>query len=331
VAVVDLSRVLRAHRRWPEYAALTKRIQSVQFRLSSPPPPPEPPREALQPNLQAEAERLQASLRAELDALRDQLQRGVEAYANDLRAGQEAEFADRNRELNAELTKTLEAKRDELQRELERFELAAMAEYRVPLANLRVKADVVGLANEEEAKRIQAEGERISKERDERIRVKAQALEKQMQEFSQARTEEAEAKLKQFGSALEEDAKGKVAAKEAEARAELEAAVKMREQTFNTSMEGRRKLAVEGVQGQLRAAQERYVKQLEAEGARLQAELQELTAQRFRLEDSMLAEIKIELATIAQERRVDAVVTQAIAHRGVVDVTADLVARLRRP
>jgi hypothetical protein len=330
IAVVDLGAAIRAHRRWSELSTLAKRIESVQFRLATPPPPPDLPPGQAGPNLDAEAARLQASLKAELDALRDQLHAQVEAYANDLRAEQEAKLADRQRELNAELTKVIEAKRDELQRDLERFELATMAEYKIPLLNLRVKADVVGVSSEEEAKRIQAESERITKERDEKIRARSQTLEKQMQEFAQSRTADAEARLKTYVTSLEEEAKAKVQAKEDEARGQLEAEVRKREELFKTSMESRRKLVVDGAQGQLRAAQERYLKQVEAEATRLRVELQELTAQRLRLEDSMLAEIKIEVATLAQQRRIDAVLTQTIGRSNVIDLTPDLVARLKR-
>ncbi|MDR7418824.1 MAG: hypothetical protein QN178_07920 [Armatimonadota bacterium] len=330
VAIVDLGAAIRAHRRFAELAALSKKIDAIQVRLASPPPPPEVPAPTGGANLQGEADRLQTAYRAELDALRDQLHARVEAFANDVRAEQEAKLADRQRELNAELTKTLEAKRDELQRDLERFELATMAEYRIPLLNLRVKADVVGVSNEEEAKRIQAESERITKERDEKVRTRAQALEKQLQEFSQTRNAEAEAKFKAYIAALEEEAKARVEARTDEARAELEAEVKKREKLFTEAMEGRRKLVTEGAQDQLRAAQERYARQVEAESRRLRVELQELTAQRLRLEDSMLAEIKIEIATLAQERRIDAVLTQALGHRNVLDLTPDLIARLKR-
>lgn len=330
VAVVDLGALLRAHRRWGELEALHRRIGALQVRLASPPPAPEPPKTEVGPDLQAEADRLQASLKAELEELRQQLQRRVEAYANDVKAEQEAKLADRQRELNVALSKTVEAKRDELQRELERFELATMAEYRIPLLNLRVKADVVGIANEEEVKRIQAESDRLHKERDEKVRVHAQALDRQMQEFVRTSTAEAEATFNAYVASLEDEARVKIEAKEREARAEFDSAVRQREETFRTAMESRRKLVMDTAQTQLRAAQEQYARQVEAEAARLRAELQALDGQRVRLEDSMLAEIKIEVATVAQERRIDVVVTQTIAHRGVIDITPAVIARLRR-
>jgi hypothetical protein len=330
VGVVNLDALFRAHRRWPELDALSKKMDTLQLHLSSPPPPPELPRTAVGPDLQAEADRLKASLQGEIDAIRDQLRGRLEAHVNDLRAEQEAKLADRQRELNAELTKAVETKRDELQRELDQFELATMAEYRIPLLNLRVKADVVGISNEEEAKRIAQEGERLQKERDERIKAKGQALEKQIQEFSESRTADAESRLKAYITSLEEEARARIEAKDAEARAELQAAVRAREESLRSAMEARRKLGAEGVEAQVRAAQERYAKQVQAETARLRTELQAVAEQRFRLEDSMMAEIKIEVASVAQRRGIDAVVTRALARPGIVDLTPDVAVRLKR-
>jgi hypothetical protein len=329
VAIVDLEQLLRVHRRWAEFETLNRRMDAIHLRLSSPPPPPEPPQSVAAPDLQSEGDRLRASYTAELDALREQLHRRVEAFANDLRAEQEAKLADYQRELNVTLTKTVEARRDELQRDLERFELATMAEYRVPLANLRVRADVVGLASEEEARRVQAEAERIQAERDQKIRTRAQALEQQMQEFSQARTAEAEGTFKAFIATLEDEARTKIEAEETKARQELEAEVRKREELFRVAMEGRHKVVVEGAQDQFRQAQERYVRQVEAEAARLRTELRALDEQRLRLEDSMLAEIKIEVAAAAQARRIDAVVTRALAYPNVIDLTEDVASRLK--
>lgn len=330
VAIVDLPRLVRAHRRWPELQALLKKTEAVQVQLSSPPPPPDMPRTPGGTNLQAEADRLKRSLQAELTALEGQLQRRLEAYVNDLRAEQEARLADRQRELNAELQKVAETKRDELQRDLERFELATMAEYRIPLTNLRVKADVVGVTNEEEGKRLREEGDRIQKERDEKIRARAQTLEKQFNEFQDARTRDAEANFKALVTSLEEEARAKINAQQEQAQAEMQAAIRERESRLARAMEARRKIVVEGMDAQVRAAQERYARQVEAQGARLRTELQALGEQRLRLEDAILAEIKIEVATIAQGRQIDVVLTRGLSHPGVIDLTPDVIARLRR-
>lgn len=330
VAVVDLVTLLKAHRRWPELEALNKKIQAIQLRLASPPPPPPLPQPDLSKELQDQGERLAAGMREEMKALEAQARARLEAYANDLRVEHEARLADKQRQLNAELQQALETKRDELQRELEKFELATMAQYRIPLLNLRLKADVVGITNEEEARKLSAEAERLTTERDGKIRTKADGLAKTLEEFQKTKSAEAESQFKALVAAAEEDGNAKIKEKEAVERAGLEAAAREREEAVRKAVEERRRVLIGGTEQQARDAQERYRRQVQAEATRLQTELQELTGQRLRLEDSVLAEIKIEVATLAQQRKVDAVLIHAVASVNAIDLTQDVVARLKR-
>lgn len=281
--------------------------------------------------LQAEVERLQAAYRAELDAIGEQIKKRIEAFAADLKAEQEGKLADRHKQLNAELQRVIEAKRDEMQRELDRFELATMAEYRVPLLNLRLKGDVVGVTSEEEARRLNQEAERITKERDAKVRVKAQALESTLEEFQKAKTAEAEAQIKALIASLEDDANARVKAKQEEADAEMKAAVHVREESLNHAVEERRKLLVGSANQQMRVTQEAYARRMEAQAARLRQELETMAGQRFRLEDSLLAEIRIEIAGLAQDQKIDAVLTRVLASTTAVDLTQAVIARIRRP
>ncbi|MGQ0550678.1 MAG: hypothetical protein ACT4PY_13525 [Armatimonadota bacterium] len=333
LAVVDIQAVLRSHRRWPELEALLKRIETLQIRLNNPLPPPQPPAAGadIKATLQAEGDRIFASLQAELTALEEQAKRRFDAFVADLRAEQEGKLADTQRALNAEFQKGVEARRDELQRELEKFELSTMAEYRLPLLNLRLKADIVGVSNEEEGKRLSEEGDRLLRERDAKIRAKAQALDKSLDEFQKARTTDAETQLKTLIKTLEEEAAKKIDARQAEMRDELRAEAKTREAGLRKAIEERQKLLVGGTEEQLRALQEQYARQVQAEGTKLQAELRAVHEQRIRLEDSVVAEIKIEIASVAQERRIDVVLTRAVASTDAVDVTKAVIARMRRP
>ncbi len=330
VGVVDMAVLLRTHRRWPELEGLNKRIDALQFRLANPPQPPALPPQNFDPQLQAEADRLSAAYRAELAELEEQAKRRVEAFAADIKAEAEATLADRQRQANEELQRALEAKRDELQRDLEKFELATMTDYRIPLLNLRLKADVVGLSNEEEAKRLNEEAGRLLQERDGKIRTRAQTLDKTMQEFQQTKAAEVETRFKAGVAAVEEEANKRIAAETAETRAQFEAAIKEREARLRGGVEQRRQILAGGTEEQVRAAQERYARQLRAEGGRLQEELQALHGQRLRLEDAMVAEIKIEIATLAQERKVDVVLARTVANVDGVDLTQAVIPRLKR-
>ncbi|MDQ7840208.1 MAG: hypothetical protein RDU83_04165 [bacterium] len=331
VGFVDLGRALRAHRRWPEMEALVKQMDAIQVRLSNPPPPPEGPVVDLGPELQAEVERLQAAYRVELSTIDGQIKQRIEAFAADLKAEQEGRLADRHKQLNAELQRVIEAKRDEMQRELDRFELATMAEYRVPLLNLRLKGDVVGVTSEEEARRLNQEAERITQERDAKVRARAQALEKALEEFQKAKTAEAEAQIKALIVSLENDANARIQAKQEEAGAEMQAAMRVREESLNRAMEERRKILVGSAGQQMKVTQEAYARRVEAQAGRLRQELETLAGQRFRLEDSLLAEIKIEVAALAQEQKIDAVLTRVLASTTAVDLTQAVIARIRRP
>ncbi len=330
VGVVDMAVLLRTHRRWPELEGLNKKIDALQLRLANPPQPPALPPQNFDPQLQAEADRLSAAYRAELAELEEQAKRRVEAFAADVKAEAEAKLADRQRQANEELQRAFEVKRDELQRDLEKFELATMTDYRIPLLNLRLKADVVGLSNEEEAKRLNEEAGRLLQERDGKIRTRAQTLDKTMQEFQQTKTAEVETRFKAGVAAVEEEANKRIAAETAATRAQFEAAIKEREARLRSGVEQRRQILVGGTGEQVRAAEERYARQLRAEGGRLQAELQALHGQRLRLEDAMVAEIKIEIATLAQERKVDVVLARTVANVAGVDLTQAVIPRLKR-
>lgn len=311
--------------------ALSKQMDALQARLANPPIPPEGPVVDLGAELKAEVERLQEAYRAELSAIEEQTKKRIEAFAADLKAEQEGKLADRHKQLNAELQRVLEARRDEMQRELDRFELATMAEYRVPLLNLRLKGDVVGVASEEEARRLNQEAERITKERDAKVRAKAQALEQTLEEFQKAKAAEAEAQIKALITSLENDANARIKAKQEEGAAEIRAAVREREEALNRAVEERRKLLIGSANQQMRVTREAYIRRWEAQAARLRKELETLAGQRFRLEDSLLAEIKIEVAALAQDQKIDVVLTRVLASTNAVDLTQGVIARIRRP
>ena len=59
-------------------------------------------------------------------------------------------------------------------------------------------------------------------------------------------------------------------------------------------------------------------------------EIRALQEQRVRLEDSILAEVKIEVATIAQQQQLDVVLTRHLANVAAIDLTPDVVEKLKR-
>jgi Skp family chaperone for outer membrane proteins len=55
-----------------------------------------------------------------------------------------------------------------------------------------------------------------------------------------------------------------------------------------------------------------------------------LQEQRARMEDSILAEVKIEVAAIAQDRKLDVVLTRLVANVAGIDITTDVIQKLKR-
>ena len=55
-----------------------------------------------------------------------------------------------------------------------------------------------------------------------------------------------------------------------------------------------------------------------------------LQEQRVRLEDGILAEVKIEIAAIAQDRKLDVVLTRFVTNVAGIDITSDVVQKLKR-
>jgi len=95
-------------------------------------------------------------------------------------------------------------------------------------------------------------------------------------------------------------------------------------------VEQRRRDLIAAAEAQLRGQQDAYARELETRARRLRSELAALQAQRARLEDSILAEVKIEVATIAQAQRLDLVLTRYLVSPGGINITADVIRKLRR-
>ena len=330
VAVVDLQQAARAHPRWRELNAVIERIQRTEVELMVAPPPPPVPETDLRKALDEEAVRLRSAFTKELDALRDESRRQLDAHAADVRKELEAKIEASRADIVAEATKTIDAKREEMRRQLRAVELEIMEEYRYPILNLRVRGEVAALSSEAEARAIARQISALQTERDERIREKQDETQKAFVEFQKTAEADVNARLKAEQTELEGQAQEQVKAKERELQAGLTTLAAQREAEFNTRMEARRRALISGAEAQLRSQQQQLARDVQARAARLQAEIRTLQEQRIRLEDSILAEVKIEVATIAQEQQLDVVLTRHIANVTAVDLTSTVVRKLKR-
>ncbi len=330
VGVVDLAVVTRAHPDWQELDAVARQVQDVQAQLAQLPTPPAADQADLQRMLDAEAQRLRVELTKELEFLRLDGQRRLETYANEIRSEQEARLEQTRRDLEAQGEQDLMAKHDELRAQLRAAEQAVRDEYRYPLLNLRLRAEVAGLTSEEEAKQMLQQMQALQQEREGRIQAKADEMQQSFAEFQKTAEADINAKLRAAQDAVQLEGQQRLAAREREAQAELTRAAAELEKTFRARLDARRRQIVQMGQIQLQGRQGTYTESLSERSRRLQAELAALQQQRARLEDSILAEVKIEVAAIAQERKLDVVLTRYITNVTGLDITADVVAKLKR-
>jgi hypothetical protein len=330
VAVVDLDKAARAHPRWRELNAIIERIKRTEVELMVAPPQPPVPETDLRKALDEEAARLRSTFTKELDALREESRRQLDAYAADVSKELAAKVEAAKAKLVEETTKAIAAKRDELTRQLRASELEIMEEYRYPILNLRVRGEVAALSSEAEARAIARQITALQTERDDRIREKQEETQKAFLEFQKAAEADVNATLQATQTELQTQAQEQVKGKERELRDSLSALAAQREAEFNTRMEARRKALIASAEAQMRGQQGQFVRDVQARAARLQAEIRTLQEQRIRLEDSILAEVKIEVATIAQERQLDVVLTRHVANVSAVDLTPTVVRKLTR-
>src|SRR5438093_5499141 len=186
VGVVDLQVVTRAHPRWQELDAVAQQLQDVQAQLALLPAAPGMPEVDAQRALDLEARQLQGELDKELAFLKQDTERRLEAFADGLRTEQASKIDQVRQDLEAQGGRAILAKRDELRAQLREAEQSIRDEYRYPLLNLRLRAEVAGLTSEEEAKQLQQQVQALQDERAQRIAVKADEAQKAFTAVQQA-------------------------------------------------------------------------------------------------------------------------------------------------
>ncbi len=330
IGVVDLQAVTRAHPRWSELDAVVRQINDVQAQLASLPPLPAVLDPDVQRLLDAEAQRLRADVEKELEFLRQDGRRRLEAFADELRAEQEARLAQTRQDLDAQGSREIGSTRDALRAQLRAAEQEIRDEYRYPLLNLRLRAEVAGLTSEDEAKQLSQQAQALQDERERRIQAKTEELQRSFAEFQRGKEAEINAKLKAAQEALQAEAEQRLASRERETQAEFARAAAEMEKTFRARLERRRIQMMETAQAKLLGQQASNPESGVQRSRRLRAELAALNEQRLRLEDSILAEVKIEIAALAQEHRLDVVLTRYVANLTGIDITADVVHKLKR-
>ena len=330
VGVVDLQVVTRAHPHWQELNAVVQQVADVQAQLALLPAAPVMPEVDVQRALDLEARQLQGELDKELAFVKQDTERRLEAFADGLRTEQAAKIDQVRQDLEAQGGRAILAKRDELRAQLREAEQSIRDEYRYPLLNLRLRAEVAGLTSEEEAKQLQQQVQALQDERAQRIAAKADETQKAFTAFQKAKEDEINAKLLTAEQAAQAEAQQRLLVRQQELQEELRHTAVGMEETFRTRLDRRRKELLAAAQGPVPGRQGTYTESLGERTRRLRAELASLQEQRVRLEDGILAEVKIEVAAIAQDRRLDVVLTRFVSNVAGIDITTDVVEKLKR-
>jgi hypothetical protein len=325
-----VDKVARIHPRWPELDALTKKLGEVDALLAAPPQLSPVEQARLQRQLQAQARKLEAEFQVELRALRQQQETRLARYGEQIQGEQRKKVAELRAQIDVELKTAVEARAAALRAELRQFEAQVIDEYRFPIANLRLKADVVGVASEEELRHLTDELDRLLKERDAKVRARAEVLEIALRDFERARIAEANVRLEQAQREADAEIRRLVDARKKELDAEGARISRARQRAFQARLNDFRRRLAGIVEGQLTAAQGRQTEGLRQRREQLLAERRALAEQRARLEDSILADVKIEVAAIAAARGFDVVLTRYLTNLAGEEITTDVVARLKR-
>ncbi len=349
IVVVELDRASRAHPRWAEVDALDRRIQELLGQLSAVTASAHvaaPPSVDLTPELRAAAQHESAQLTpefrrrmdAEVSGAEAAAHRELDAYAAKVRADQQREFESKRIEIQASVQKTVQDKATALQQDSAQFQQQTLEQYRLPLLNLRLKLDAVSPSDKKESDRVAQQLQTLIKERDDKIaahdKVNQDALaafQKQQQDAYTQQLQALQQDLNKRGQQLLDRKAAEItarlhtdlSAKQAQLSAELTA-------RMHADMHTREQAIISSARAQMAAAQSQSLQTLQVRIASLRAQISEAQAARVRLMATIMADLRVESAALAQQKGWDLVLTRAVDAPDAPDVTADLIARIKK-
>ena len=339
IAVVDLTRATRVHPRWAEVAALDRQISVLQAKLALASDPRlsaariEIPRVDLTPEMKAAVERMRPEFQHEVEAVRAAARAELDAYAAQVRAGQQQQLVAKRAALEAQMTAAIQEKRDALDQDGQEYQQQQLAEYRLPILNLKLKLENVQPSARGDVETLNEQLQALTKERDEKIAAHEKANQETLQEFQQGQIRQSNDRLSALSAQLNTDGQRLVDARAAEITARVRAQLEATQAEFNQRLRGQQEAIVTSA----RAAQAQAVAQAQAQARSeteriraLQDQLVAVQRDRARLYALILAAVRVEAAGLAQERKWDVVLTEAISAPGAFDATDEVIARIRR-
>jgi Skp family chaperone for outer membrane proteins len=348
VAVVDLTRAMRVHPRWPEVTALDRQISGLEVKIvaatQNRPATAirlDVPRVDLTPEMRAAVERMRPELQQQAEAVKAAARKELEAFVAELRAEQQKKVDAKRAELEAQLVKAMQDKQQANSKDNQQFQQQTLAEYRLPLLNLKLKIEDVQQSGKGEVDKLQGQLAALTKERDDKIAAHEKVNQQALQDFQKAQIEASNAQLKAYETELTKDGQRRVDERAAQLTAQVRAKLDAMQAQFNQRLRQQqtsivstaRDAQTREVERMKSQAEQQFRQQVQAEVAKVRALQEELLAAqrgRARLYRVILADLRVEAAALAQEKGWDLVLTQTIAAPGAIDGTDELIARIRR-
>ncbi|MGH2348944.1 MAG: hypothetical protein ACRDFT_05700 [bacterium] len=335
IGIGDFEAVIRAHPRWVDLQEILTALRRVEADMTAATsvPPPQPVAvtpSGLKKTLDEEAAALKRSIEQELAAVRAESRRRLDALAVQLGAEQQKKFEATSKQVTDEAEAALDAKGEELQAKLRAGELAIMEEYSYPILNLRLRAEVAGLRSEDEARQILRQIQLLQSEREARVADLRATRGEEFDAFKDIKEAEVNDRLKALRETLNKELQQQMTAKESELAAELAKTAAERQAQFQRRMAERQRQLITTAESQLRGQQRAVVSGVGERLQRLQAQRVALLEQRQRLEETIFADVRIEVAELAALQGIDTVLTRLVVNIRGLDITADVVQRLKQ-
>jgi hypothetical protein len=347
IVVVDLMRVARVHPRWTEVLAFDRQIADLQAMLavaSAAPGPPvsvDIPKVDLTPEMKAAIEKMRPEFQQQVEAIKEAARQELDAYVAQLRADEQRQMEAKRAELEAQLTKAAQDKHDALSKDFDQYQQQMLAQYRLPLLNLKLKLEDVQQSSRDQADQLTAQAQALTKERDDKIAAHEKANQQELQDFQKQQIQQVNAQLEAFQKQL--NAQGQQQANDRAARvtARVRTQIEAKQAEFNQRLRGQEQAIVTSArQAQTREvvqARTQAEKQIQARAQSevsrfraLQEQLQAVQRARATLYAAIVSDVRVEAAALAQGKGWDVVLTQPVAAPGAVDGTDELIARIRR-
>ncbi len=343
IAVVDLARAARAHPRWPEVQALDRQISDLEAKIASvvdarpAPARVDLPKVDLTPEMKTAVERMRPEFQQEAEAVKAAGRKELDAYVAQLRAEQQKQVQAKHAEVEAQLAKAFREKQQALDKDNQQYQQQVLAEYRLPLLNLKLKIENVQQSNKGDADKLSQQMQALAKERDDKIAAHEKANQQVLQDFQKEQVQAGNAQLRAYQDELSKDGQHLVDQRAAQVTEQMRAQFEAKQAEFNQRLRKQQQTIVAAARDtqtqEVEKVKAAVMRQAQAEITKLQtlqAERQAAQHGRARLYAVILADLRVEMAALAQEKGWDVVLSKTIAAPGSIDATDELIARLKR-